>query len=174
MAHDLTGPFATIKGLIDLTLLKHSKTDDKIIRTGIKVCLAKCQKIFEEDELKKPKLNNPILTNHEKILLKEQKQIHLFDLNNIIYIIGSGNYSTLHLAEDNMTYTFCIIIGELEKQLITNGFFRINKNIVINLKYLISYTFRINHYAIMKTGKELEISRRRVPYLKKFLAEKFS
>ena len=106
------------------------------------------------------------------IMLKGKGRISQFHIENIVYIECDAYLSTIHLNGADKPETFSILLKDIEKKVIGYGFYRINRNTIVNLKY---YNCLINgnrRCFISRNGKELKVSRRKWCNLKKIMEGK--
>jgi two-component system LytT family response regulator len=70
-------------------------------------------------------------------VIPSTKKIDFIKIDNILYFESDGRYTIIHLT-DNSTFFVSKNIGEYDKILAPNFFFRIHKKYLINLKYIIN------------------------------------
>ncbi|WNJ16943.1 LytTR family DNA-binding domain-containing protein [Pontibacter sp. G13] len=87
----------------------------------------------------------------------------LVDQTDIMMVEADGSYSKIHLV-GGKTMMVSKSIKHVEELLDTKWFVRIHKSYVVNLKYVSSYSRSQGGSVTMENGKELLISRRRVPH----------
>lgn len=97
----------------------------------------------------------------EKITLPHHQGFNIIETDNIVYISADGNYSELYLSS-NTKLVVTKAIREFEFMLNPDIFFRSHKSILINLRFVKEYSSVDGHYAILKNGTKLMISRRRL------------
>lgn len=103
-----------------------------------------------------------------RISLTTKNGLKLFRESDILYAISEGNYTTIYLA-DNQRLVSSKKLKEIATVLSTGDFFRIHHSHIINLKYLVEYRNGDKNYVIMKDGKRLDISKRKLSdFLKLF------
>jgi two-component system LytT family response regulator len=85
----------------------------------------------------KQKINELLstLNNKEKIKFKSRNGFHLFDPDEIFYIVSEGNYSWIYLT-NGVNELVTMQIGKIFELLEDKDFFRISRQNVINLRYL--------------------------------------
>lgn len=96
-----------------------------------------------------------------RITVSEQFGFRIVNVQDLIYLQADSNYTVLHLT-DNRQIVATRTMGEYEKILEGNGFFRIHKSTIINLNFLAGYSSLQGNFAILKDGTSLSISRRKI------------
>ncbi len=86
----------------------------------------------------------------------------------IEYCRADGRYTEFYLT-DGTTLVSCKNIGDYEKLLPSNVFFRIHKTYIINLNVIIEITKKNGYACELKNGQSLPISKRKYLELVKFL-----
>uniref|UniRef100_UPI00321780A4 LytR/AlgR family response regulator transcription factor n=1 Tax=uncultured Draconibacterium sp. TaxID=1573823 RepID=UPI00321780A4 len=95
-----------------------------------------------------------------KITVVEKFGYRVVELNSIRFLEADSNYTIIHLSSlDKIVSTKTL--GEYEKFLDPNTFFRIHKSYIINLNYLKGYSSYQGYFAILDDNTKLSISRRR-------------
>ena len=117
------------------------------------------QKIYEKslDNLMKQIQNRNQL---KKITVVEKFGFRIVEVDLIRYLEADSNYTILHLSGLEKIVS-SKSLGEFEKVLELNSFFRIHKSTIINLKYLKGFSSYQGYFAIMDDNSKLTISRRR-------------
>ena len=100
---------------------------------------------------------NPLL---KKIALQTSKGIFLYELEAIIRLEATGNYTTIYL-KDSKKLTVAKTMREFEDLLCAMGFVRIHHSHIINLNHMQSYISRDGGYVIMDTSTTLPVSKRK-------------
>lgn len=126
-------------------------------------------------------INNSIDHNFEnentairltKMPLNVDKSIVLVDISSIIYIEVQNRICIIHTK--NKDFTDSTPLKQLEDKLLENGFFRIQKSFLVNLKYILEiYPWFNNTYCVKMQGFEheiLPISRNKIKRLKQILS----
>jgi len=103
---------------------------------------------------------------YKTIILKEKGKIHQIAIEDIVYIKCEGYVSTAHLYSKRKTVSFSNLLKNIEKELNGNGFCRINRSTLVNLKYFESYVSGKNRCIKTVTGVEMNVSRRKWSILK--------
>jgi len=88
----------------------------------------------------------------------------IIETDKILYLEGSDNYTFIHIDGQNKLVA-SRTLKDFEMILQDNGFLRIHKSSIINLKYLKSLQQKPGLSVVMMDGKEFAVSRRRGNYL---------
>jgi len=105
------------------------------------------------------------------IILEDKGKISQFNIENIIYFECDQYLSTIHLLNTIKTETFCKQLKNIEEELAKYGFLRVNRNILVNMKYVNNIN-RHKRYLIMESGIELKVSRSKWHNVRFFLKNK--
>jgi two-component system, LytTR family, response regulator len=95
------------------------------------------------------------------LIQKEKGKVHQIFIENIVYIECEGYISSVHTCDERRPVTCSILLKEIEEKINGNGFFRINRNTIVNLKYLESFVSGKRRCFFTKTGLEMRVSRRK-------------
>jgi two-component system LytT family response regulator len=98
--------------------------------------------------------------SQSKLAIPEADGISVVDIDDIIRCTSSGNYTTIHLI-NNQEILSSKTLGEYDDILIAHDFFRIHRSHLINMKFIHKYIKSDGGYILMKDKSELEISRRK-------------
>ncbi len=103
-----------------------------------------------------------------QITIQDQSGHQIIDLSDLMFFQQDNHFTVFHLTG------FATIVAdrsfeEVEKTLADSGFFGINKNTVINLVHLDSFT---NDTIILADGTRLMISRRKVDEFQKIVCSR--
>lgn len=101
------------------------------------------------------------------IVLKEKDKVRQFFIENIVYVKCDGYVSTVHLNNGDKPEFFEIILKEIEEVVNGFGFYRINRNTLVNLKYFKSFVAGQKRCFVLKNGIQMKISRRKWCVFKK-------
>jgi two-component system LytT family response regulator len=96
-----------------------------------------------------------------KLTIPEQSGFRLVNVPDLIYLQADDNYTVLHLT-GNQKIVATRTLGEFEKILDGQEFFRIHKSTIINLTFLAGYSSFQGNFAELKDGSLLNISRRKL------------
>ena len=96
-----------------------------------------------------------------RITVAEQFGFRIVNVEDLIYLEADSNYTVLHL-KDGKQIVATRTMGEFEKLLEGNDFYRIHKSTIINLNFLSGYTSYQGNFAEMKNGTILNVSRRKL------------
>jgi DNA-binding LytR/AlgR family response regulator len=83
---------------------------------------------------------------------------------NVILMEAEVNYTNLHFKNGEQVL-LCQTLKSLEEKMKGYGFLRIHRKILLNTLY-ISHFDRINTSFVLKNGKEVEVSRRKLRNLR--------
>ncbi|MGL5891324.1 MAG: LytR/AlgR family response regulator transcription factor [Bacteroidia bacterium] len=86
--------------------------------------------------------------------------IHIIDVENIIYMEASSNYTTFHFRQGK-SITASRNLAFFESQLSKAKFFRAHNSFLIQLRYITRYIRGEGGFVEMTDGRQLEVSRRR-------------
>lgn len=95
-----------------------------------------------------------------KITISHSKGIKIVDPKSIIHIMADNSYSTINFA-DGSSFVDSKSLKHYESTL-PSQFIRIHKSHIINLDFLEEYSNQDGHFAIMKNGDMLPISRNKI------------
>lgn len=104
---------------------------------------------------------------NKTIILRGKSKIKQIIIEGIVYVKCDSYLTTFYTTNDTITYS--ITLKQVELQIEQYGFFRINRNTLINLKYFDSYVINRNRYLITTTGVKLNVSRRKWIEFRKFI-----
>ena len=100
---------------------------------------------------------NPQIT---RITVVEKFGYRIVELDSVRFFEADSNYTIIHLSGlDKIVSTKSL--GEYEKMLDSNLFFRIHKSTIVNLNYLKGFSSYQGYFAILDDNTKLPISRRR-------------
>lgn len=104
---------------------------------------------------------------NKTIILRGKSKIKQIIIEEIVYVKCDSYLTTFYTTNDTITYS--ITLKQVELQIEQYGFFRINRNTLVNLKYFDSYVINRNRYLITTTGVKLNVSRRKWIEFRKFI-----
>lgn len=138
-------------------LLKPIDTDD------LAICISRIQKNIEkensldklEEVLKKFQLNS----KDKKITINTDGKLIFLKESDIIFAASDGNYSTLHLA-DNQKIVLTKKLKEVNDLLPDDDFFRIHNSYIINLNKVKEF-FKTDGYVVMNGNQKIPVARQR-------------
>lgn len=105
------------------------------------------------------------------IVIPTSNKINFIKNRDIVYLQSDGKYTTFHFANNKEILT-SKNIGEYEKTLNKNRFFRIHNSYIINIEYVLNINKRAGNYCEMVDGKFLPVATRRISKLVEFLKNK--
>lgn len=129
----------------------------------VRAVLERCKK--EQEQI-------PINRNmFEKLAINCNRKILLLDIDQIVYLETEGRSCRIHTTHGD--YLDSQLLGELEKQLLSYGFFRIHKSYLVHLKYILElFPWSQNSLALKMQGFEkavLPVGREKVKLLRQLL-----
>jgi two-component system LytT family response regulator len=104
----------------------------------------------------------------KKIILKTFDNIHLVNVNNIVYCESDDNYTRFHLA-NNKTILVSTTLKEYEEMLGEYGFFRAHRSYLINLDYIETFEKAEGGYIILTDNIKVPVSSRKKEQLLELL-----
>jgi two-component system LytT family response regulator len=111
-----------------------------------------------------------LLSGDSQFFVKDGEKCWLIKVNDVRYIEAIGNYSRIHFAEQSpMHYSS---IQKIEQRLDPKKFFRINRQELVNLNYIVAIEPWVTGglRLTLSCGKELEVSRRQSNNFKNLMA----
>lgn len=95
-----------------------------------------------------------------RIALAQKQGFEFVEVDQIIRIEGEDNYSRFFLKDDK-SLLVCRSIGEYEKLLEDNGFFRTHKKHLVNMSFIVSLQRGKTGFVVLESGEEIALSYRR-------------
>jgi len=95
----------------------------------------------------------------EKIILKEKGIIHQVSIEDITHITCDSTICTFHLIDRRISVSKSLKL--FEEELSQFGFFRTNRNTLVNLMFLEKQSNKTQPQIILNTGVSIPISRRK-------------
>jgi DNA-binding LytR/AlgR family response regulator len=105
------------------------------------------------------------------LILKEGGKLHQIAIEDIVYVECESYVSTVYTFTKEKTVSCSILLKDIEEKLNGYGFYRINRNTMVNLKYFESYVSGKKRCVKTVTGVEMNVSRRKWSILKEFLMD---
>lgn len=106
------------------------------------------------------------------IIIKEKNKTSQVKVSEITHITCDSYISDINLLENKNTINVSKLLKNFEEELSGVGFFRANRNTLINIKNVDNLQTRKNKCCIILVNKtEIEISNRKLSMLKKILDE---
>lgn len=100
-------------------------------------------------------------SNDRKIIVHQNDKVLLLDASEIVFMEADGRYSNIHTSERKI-FMVAKTLKDFEQYLIGNqSFFRINKEVLLNIKFVSNYTKGEPCFIETKTGEQFELSRRK-------------
>tara|TARA_B100001093_G_scaffold411681_1_gene401212 strand:- start:270 stop:1031 length:762 start_codon:yes stop_codon:yes gene_type:complete len=107
-------------------------------------------------------------SDYNFIAIPSTRKIHFKQLDDILYFESDGRYTIVHLRNGN-TIMVTKNIGEYEKILAPNYFFRIHKQYLINIKYIVNINNTDGSNCEMEGNLLLPVAKRRKEELVTYL-----
>jgi len=105
----------------------------------------------------------------EKLLVSEKGRKRFIEIEKITHITCEGHISTIHTIDKNKIHTYKLL-KEYENELKELRFIRTNNNSLCNLSNISEYRKKgSKHILIMVDDSEVEISKRKLPNIRKVL-----
>ena len=111
---------------------------------------------------------NSKVSDYNFIAIPSTRKIHFKQLDDILYFESDGRYTNVHLRNGNKIMV-TKNIGEYEKILAPNYFFRIHKQYLINIKYIININNTDGSNCEMEGNLILPVAKRRKEELVSYL-----
>ncbi|MEL6917661.1 MAG: LytTR family DNA-binding domain-containing protein [Bacteroidota bacterium] len=102
------------------------------------------------------------------LAIPSTESVDIIPLNQVLYLQSDGRYTIFHL-KDKTSKMSSRNIGEYEKLLDRNNFFRIHHSLLANMDFAVNIHKKDGNYLKLTTHKYLPISKRRVNPLYQFL-----
>lgn len=111
-------------------------------------------------------IGSSMLTEESSVFIKDGEKCWFVKLADVFMLESNGNYT--HVYFENNKPMLLRSLSHFEEVLDKNIFFRINRSLIINLKYIDSVVswFSGRLKLKLKTGHEVEVSRRQTDRLK--------
>lgn len=123
---------------------------------------------IEAVRLKKTNKNSALGLSENLIALSTSKNIDFIRVKDILYLEADGKYTVFHLT-DGKDKVVSKNLGEYEKILSGQIFFRIHHKYIVNLQKVVNINRADGSYCHLTNGKSLSIAKRRHESLRKFL-----
>jgi two-component system, LytTR family, response regulator len=120
------------------------------------------EKINQEEKLQISLLENNLknIQQQEKIMLRTSDQMHLVGYDELVSVEADGNYSTFYIS-DGRKVIVSKPLKKFEEKLLENGFFRIHKSHMINIKKLSYFDKADGGFVIMADQSRIPVASRK-------------
>ena len=108
---------------------------------------------------------------NKTIIMKEKGKLHKIAIEDIVYVECQSYVSTVHTFAKGKKVSCSILLKDIEEKVNGYGFYRINRNTLVNLKYFDSYVSDKKRCFKTTTGVEMNVSRRKWCILKEYIQE---
>ncbi len=98
----------------------------------------------------------------QKLVINEKAEFHQIDIEKISHISCDGYISTIYILGEKENISTSHLLKDFEEDLSDMGFFRVNRNTLINLNHVDSYQSNGKPVVIMSNNQKFIISRRRL------------
>lgn len=99
-------------------------------------------------------------THIEKIALPTSYGFQLEKVNDIIYFEADENYTNVHIVTGKILMV-SRSIGDLEKTISPNTFFRIHRSYIVNINFVKAFNRNDGYFVTMENGAKLDVAARR-------------
>ncbi len=106
----------------------------------------------------------------ERLALQKLQGVDLVEIQDISHLEADLNYTRFHLAQGKKIVA-CHTLKYFEEFLEAEGFYRIHRSYLVNLRQMGAFTQSPVMEVVMKNGTRLEVSRRRAPGLQQELSK---
>lgn len=108
------------------------------------------------------------VTNVKFVAIASIEKIELIDVKNIVYCQAKGRYTCFYLENGDLKLS-TRNLGEYDKLLSNNTFFRIHHQYLVNFKKVVSINKAAGNYCELTNKVALPIAKRRLTELSKYL-----
>ena len=108
----------------------------------------------------------------KKVVLKEQNNLIQVDMKDITVITCDGYLSTIFFLNDQKPISVSKLLKDFELELEPFGFFRANRNTLVNLRNVYSFQGSCKRIVTLVDNQKICVSFRKVPQLKSLLRVK--
>ncbi|MEP6793830.1 MAG: LytTR family DNA-binding domain-containing protein [Saprospiraceae bacterium] len=148
--------------------------DEKLLIDAVKRAETRIEKRTERMPMETflHNIQQPGPPNKLKFCIPSAKGFQVIDIQKIVYIEASSNYSNFHFI-DRSVVCASKTIHEFATLLADCNFVRVHKSYVVNLDHVLEYVRGEGGNVILSGGKEIEVSRRKKEELMKRMKEYF-
>jgi two-component system LytT family response regulator len=100
------------------------------------------------------------MQEQENIMLRTSDQIHLVRFSELVRVEADGNYATFFVS-DGRKVIVSKPMKEFEEKLLENGFIRIHKSHIINIKMIVYFDKAEGGFVIMSDQSRIPVSSRK-------------
>lgn len=147
-------------------LLKPLDTADVIIAANKAVKKVELQRCFDEQEIFGYRHEGPHLKDY--IAISSIDKIDFIKISDIMFFTADGKYTTLYLS-NGKKYITGKNLGDYERSLDKNLFFRIHYSYLINMNYVVKINKKDGSYCELSNGLSIPIAKRRQEEFNKFI-----
>ncbi|HEU4607346.1 MAG TPA: LytTR family DNA-binding domain-containing protein [Chitinophagaceae bacterium] len=158
--------FVTAYDHYAIKAIKYSALDYLVKPVEIDDLKAAIAKAEANSENRNAQLQLELLLEHlnkkqpKRITIPTSDGLHFINLDNIIYLEASNNYTQIYLAT-NQKYLVSRTLKEFEEMLPSDPFVRIHHSTIVNKQYVEKYIRGDGGQVVMRHGRVLDVSKRR-------------
>jgi two-component system LytT family response regulator len=106
------------------------------------------------------------INGNQRLRFTTRSGYTFINLHEIVYLEAEGNYTTIYLS-NGKDETITQSLGQIEEELSPRNFFRVNRSVIINLKYIVRVNKRnkMCHISVGKTEMEFYIPSEQIKLL---------
>ena len=151
---------------------------DYLLKPARPSLIEKClDKILRQEALSLR--DHPIESAAPPLILSDSSEVHLVDLNHVLYIEGLGRYRRIHLSTEGSgihkldTLLSDTTLDEFTEQLWEKGFMRVHRSYLVRLSLVTSLKSTGRQYSVSLKGvkEAIPVARSRAKTLKANLAQ---
>jgi two-component system LytT family response regulator len=158
--------FVTAYDHYAIKAIKYSALDYLVKPVEIDDLKAAIAKAEANSENRNAQLQLELLLEHlnkkqpKRITIPTSDGLHFINIDNIIYLEASNNYTQIYLATDQK-FLVCRTLKEFEEMLPADPFVRIHHSTIVNKYYVEKYIRGDGGQVVMRHGRVLDVSKRR-------------
>lgn len=158
--------FVTAYDHYAIKAIKYSALDYLVKPVEIDDLKAAIAKAEANSENRNAQLQLELLLEHlnkkqpKRITIPTSDGLHFINIDNIIYLEASNNYTQIYLATDQK-FLVCRTLKEFEEMLPSDPFVRIHHSTIVNKHYVEKYIRGDGGQVVMRHGRVLDVSKRR-------------
>ena len=158
--------FVTAYDHYAIKAIKYSALDYLVKPVEIDDLKAAIAKAEANNENRNGQLQLELLLEHlnkkqpKRITIPTSDGLHFINIDNIIYLEASNNYTQIYLATDQK-FLVSRTLKEFEEMLPSDPFVRIHHSIIVNKHYVEKYIRGDGGQVVMRHGRVLDVSKRR-------------
>lgn len=115
---------------------------------------------------KEIKLSSFSEKNHETVIFKTKDEIYKLHVKDLLYCEADGNYTKVHLLDQERTIMLSKTLKVIEEQLSHFGFLRVHQSFLVNTDHIVSLS---KNDVILSNHNRVKVSRRKKTEVLKYL-----